>query len=254
MIREMEIKRLHIGTSGWSYNHWNGVFYPPEVKPAQYLEYYQTWFDCVELNSSFYHLPKKMTASGWMDRTPENFRFCPKMSRFITHQRRLLYAEEALQNFFDVFDVMSTRVGPVLIQLPPGLHYDLPRLSDFLNYLCEHYPEYRFAIEVRHESWLRDEFFDLLRQKNMTFVIADSGKRYPSAEVVTGNFVYLRFHGNVKLYATDYRVYELQEYAEKIRIWISEGKEVWAFFNNDFEGYAVKNAVELKNILTTDQR
>jgi len=249
----MDFNNLHIGTSGWSYKHWDGVFYPPEVKPAQYLEHYLTQFDCVELNSSFYHLPKKITAEGWIKRTPENFLFCPKMSRFITHQRRLLYAEEAVQNFFDVFDIMATRLGPVLVQLPPGLHYDLPRLTDFLNYLSEQFSEYQFAIEVRHDSWLRDEFFDLLRKNNMAFVMADSGKRYPSAEVVTADFVYLRFHGNVKLYATDYRMEELQAYAEKIKNRIEEGKEVWAFFNNDFEGYAVKNAMELRDLMMNYQ-
>jgi len=247
----MEFAGLHIGTSGWSYKHWEGVFYPNEVKPPKYLEYYLTQFSCVELNSSFYHLPKKITTSGWMNRTPENFRFCPKMSRFITHQRRLLYTEEALQNFFGVFDVMAPRIGPVLVQLPPGLHSDLPRLTDFLNLLKEQYSDYRFAIEVRHDSWLRDEFFDLLRQYNMAFVIADSGKRYPSAEIVTADFVYLRFHGNIKLYATDYREEELHVYARKMKNWLDEGKEVWAFFNNDFEGYAVKNATELLNIFKT---
>ena len=249
----MDFNKIHIGTSGWSYKHWNGVFYPPEVKPAQYLEHYLTQFDCVELNSSFYHLPKKLTASGWMDRTPENFRFCPKMSRFITHQRRLRYAEEAVRNFFDVFDIMAPRLGPVLVQLPPGLHDDLPRLTVFLHYLKEQFSAHRFAIEVRHDSWLHDAFFELLRQNNMAFVIADSGNRYPSDDRVTANFVYLRFHGNVKLYATDYREEELQAYAGKMRNWLKEGKEIWAFFNNDFEGFAVKNANELKRLLLNEQ-
>jgi uncharacterized protein YecE (DUF72 family) len=126
--------KLHIGTSGWSYKHWSGIFYPIDLKPDKYLEFYTTKFACVELNSCFYHLPLKTTVSGWMNRTPETFRFSPKLSRYITHQMQLLNIEAAAKNFFDVFEGMKSRLGPVLIQLPPGLSYDKPLICIFSIY------------------------------------------------------------------------------------------------------------------------
>ncbi len=241
--------RLHIGTSGWSYAHWAGPFYPQETKPDKYLEFYQTRFDCTELNSCFYHLPREETVAGWMRRTPESFRFCLKLSRFITHQRRLKQIDEAMAKFFGLFDSMIPRLGPVLVQLPPGLSYDLPLLADFLQLTKESYPSYRFAIEARHPSWFRSEFSDLLSHYRTTFVIADSGYRFPEREIVTSHEVYLRFHGREQLYASDYPEPVLRDFADKIRDWMEEGKEVWVFFNNDFQGYAVKNALQLKNML-----
>jgi uncharacterized protein YecE (DUF72 family) len=243
---------LHIGTSGWSYTHWTGVFYPNDIKPDKYLEYYITKFDCVELNSSFYHLPLKSTVSGWMNRTSDTFMFCPKLSRFITHQLQLVSAEEPMLRFFDVFATMKARLGPVLIQIHPGLHYDRALITGFFNLLQEKYSEHRFAIEIRNKSWINDDFLQLLSMYGVAFVIADSGRRYPYNEVVTTGFIYLRFHGREQLYATDYSERELEQYAEKIILWLNDGKEVWAFFNNDFHGYAVKNALRLMEMLNTE--
>jgi uncharacterized protein YecE (DUF72 family) len=155
---------LYIGTSGWSYQHWSGIFYPIDIQPDKYLEHYITKFNCVELNSSFYHLPRDTTISGWAKRTPEKFRFCPKMSRFITHQMRLAKIEEPLKKYFDLFKGMRMRLGPILVQLPPGLSYNKSLVVDFLGTLKNQYFEYRFAIEIRHKSWIRDDFFDLLIQ------------------------------------------------------------------------------------------
>ncbi len=240
--------RLHIGTSGWSYAHWEGIFYPADCKPGNYLEFYQTRFDCTELNSCFYHLPREETVAGWMKRTPESFRFCLKLSRFITHQRKLKLVDEAMEKFFGLFDRMIPRLGPVLVQLPPGLSYDLPLLTDFLQLAKERFPSYRFAFEARHPSWFRSGFFDLLSHYQTTFVIADSGDRFPEREIITSNEVYLRFHGREQLYASDYPQPVLRDFADKIGDWLDQGKEVWAFFNNDFHGYAVKNALELKEM------
>ncbi len=118
----MKPEGLYIGTSGWSYKHWSEVFYPKDIKPDKYLEFYITKFSCVELNSSFYHLPLKTTVSGWIRRTPGTFMFCPKMSRLITHQLQLTNAEGAAQNFFEAFEGLKARLGPFLIQLPPDYH------------------------------------------------------------------------------------------------------------------------------------
>jgi uncharacterized protein YecE (DUF72 family) len=242
----MKSTGLYIGTSGWSYDHWSDIFYPKEIKPARYLEFYISQFTCVELNSSFYHLPLKTTVTGWMNRTPETFRFCPKLSRFITHQLKLQNAQEAMQKYFDLFDGMINRLGPVLIQLPPGLSYDRSLISDFFNLIDENYSRYRFAVEVRNKSWINDGFFNLLVQHGIAFVIADSGKRFPCYEAVTAGFVYLRFHGHEQLYASDYSDRDLKLYAGKIINWLCEGREAWVFFNNDFHGFAIKNAQQLK--------
>ena len=254
IMNKKELSNLFIGTSGWSYKHWSGIFYPEGIKPAKYLEYYLTRFDCVELNASFYHLPRKATVEGWVRRTPDTFVFCPKMSRYITHLRRLTNTESSLKNFFSVFEPMNDRLGPVLIQLPPGLKYDAVLIKEFVDMLKKQYGQFQYAIEVRHKSWIGDGFFSLLEEYGMSFVIADSGNRYPYYEAITTNFVYMRFHGNEKLYASDYQEWELREYADKISSWMKKGKEVWAFFNNDYGGYAVKNAQKLRDLvaLTND--
>jgi uncharacterized protein YecE (DUF72 family) len=246
---KLTLNDLHIGTSGWSYQHWSGIFYPAHIKPDKYLEYYITKFGCVELNSSFYHLPLKATVAGWIRRTPEPFRFCPKLSRYITHQLKLVNIEEPMKNYFDVFEAMKNRLGPVLIQLPPGLQFDKFLTGDFFYLIKELYKPYRFAIEIRHKSWINDNFFDLLVQNGIAFTIADSGKRYPYHEAATADLIYLRFHGHEKLYASDYSESELQYYAAKTVGWLNEGKEVWAFFNNDYNGFAVKNAARMRELV-----
>ncbi len=242
-------RKLFIGTSGWSYKHWSGIFYPDHIKPAKFLEYYITQFDCVELNSSFYHLPKEATITGWVNRTPDNFKFCPKLSRFITHRKRLINCEESTKRFFDLFEVMHKRLGPVLIQLPPGLQFNKSLICDYFSLLKNSYSNYRFSIEIRHKTWITDEFFQLLTEYGIAFVIADSGKRFPYYEAVTTDFVYLRFHGHESLYASDYSEAELQQYTEKIVNWLNNGKVAWVFFNNDFHGYAVKNAQRLRELV-----
>jgi uncharacterized protein YecE (DUF72 family) len=245
----MNSENLFIGSSGWSYKHWSGIFYPENLKPDKYLEYYTTRFSCVELNSCFYHLPLKKTVDGWINRTPDSFKFCPKLSRYITHQMRLYDVDEALTKFFSLFEGMKEKLGPVLVQLPPGLSFDEPRIVYFLELLKQQYNQYHYALEIRNKTWINDRFFDLLSHYGAAFVIADSGKRYPYYETVTTDFVYLRLHGREQLYASDYSENDLQQYAERIAVWLNDGKKVWVFFNNDFHGYAVKNAERLKEIL-----
>jgi uncharacterized protein YecE (DUF72 family) len=219
------------------------------MKSVQYLEHYFTRFNCVELNSSFYHLPKETTVEGWVLRTPDTFRFCPKLSRHITHKKRLMETGDSLERFFTLFEAMESRLGPILIQLPPGLLFDRSLTEEFLILLSKYGHDYRFALEARHTSWIRDEVFDLMTQYDVAFVMADSGKRFPNCEVITTDFVYLRFHGPEKLYASGYASDFLQAYAGKIAEWLAQGKTVWAFFNNDFHGFAVKNADQLRTMV-----
>jgi len=248
-IKNHSNPEIRIGTSGWSYAHWAGIFYPESIKPINFLEYYTTRFKCVELNSSFYHLPVKSTIRGWLNRTPDSFIFCPKFSRYVTHELHLQNAGEATAKFFDVFGELKPKLGPVLVQFPPSLKYDEPLISSFLGMLSEKYPDYQFAVEIRNKTFLSEKFFNLLNSFNTALVIADSGNRYPYTEVLTAGFVYLRFHGRENLYASDYSDDILLEFAEKIKKWNREGKWVWAFFNNDFHGYAVKNALRLIEML-----
>ena len=162
---------------------------------------------------------------------------------------QLVNIEGALSRYFDVLEELREKSGPVLVQLPPQLSYDKSLMCNFLNLLKDQYSFYRFALEVRHESWIRNEFFDLLAQYGTAFVIADSGSRYPYSETVTTDFVYLRLHGREQLYASDYSDTDLGQYAEKIIHWLNEDKKVWVFFNNDYHGFAVSNAEKLKEIV-----
>jgi uncharacterized protein YecE (DUF72 family) len=243
------LERLHIGTSGWSYKHWSGIFYPEEVKPAKYLEHYVTVFDCVELNASFYRMPNIKTVQGWARRTPASFRFCAKFSRFITHQKKLVDVAEPLERFLSVFDPLRDRLGPFLIQLPPSLRFDSDIAEAFLHLLSLHRNLGEFALEARHDSWFAPESLSLLRHYGIAVVIGDSGRRFAGAEVLTNSIVYLRFHGPDGHYHASYSTAALEAYARKILGWLAEGRQVWAFFNNDFNGHAVHNARELKALV-----
>lgn len=239
---------LHVGTSGWSYKHWKDVFYPPDVKPTRWLEYYVTQFDCVELNASFYRLPQAKTVEDWQKRTPDHFKFCFKLSRYITQLKKFRDAEEPLQTFFERFDPLKKCAGPVLVQLPPNFGFDPERSEQFYE-LLKQYKPYRFALEARHKSWFSDESLALLRKYKIALVVSDSGNKFTLKEAVTTDFMYLRFHGREALYASDYSNQVLEEYANKIKRWLEQGCDVWAFFNNDGFAYAIKNARELRALV-----
>jgi uncharacterized protein YecE (DUF72 family) len=237
------------GTSGWSYQDWaKGVFYPEGVRPGRWLEYYATQFDCVELNASFYRMPQEQTLKDWQARAPDHFKFCPKMSRFITQLKKLRDVERPLSTFFERFDNIKSGLGPVLIQLPPSLGFHRDRTEHFFQLLQPH-RDYRFALEVRHKTWLGEEALGLLRQYDIALVISQSDGRFPYSETVTTDFVYLRFHGPGALYASDYAQDMLADYALKIKTWLKEVHAAWAFFNNDLFAYAVKNARQLREMV-----
>jgi len=238
--------RLHIGTSGWSYPHWSGLFYPEGLKPARYLEHYVTAFGCVELNASFYRIPAGKTVEGWAHRTPAGFRFCAKVSRFITHRKKLMDVAEPIGRFLEVLAPLRERLGPFLVQLPPSLQFDPKVAGDFLQLLAPHQDAYAFALEARHASWYTPEALSLLQQAGIINVFADSGGRFPQSDALTSRTVYLRFHGPGATYGSRYAVDALTVYSRKIIRWLAEGREVWAFFNNDMDGYAVHNARELQ--------
>ena len=243
-----QMKNFYTGTSGWSYKHWKGVFYPKDCKPQEYLEYYTEYFHCVELNASFYRLPSRKTILDWKKRTPEDFTFCPKLSRYITHIKKLHDARDALSQFLDLFRGMKKKLGPILVQLPQNVHFHNPNIEEFCS-LLRKFKSFQFALEARHQSWHSKDAETLLSEKNIAWVISDSGGRYPSKEMVTADHVYLRFHGPGNLYASNYSSTTLKKYAKKTKKWLSEGKKVWAFFNNDAKGYAVKNAQQFRKFV-----
>ncbi|MFH1626166.1 MAG: DUF72 domain-containing protein [Pseudomonadota bacterium] len=241
--------RIYIGTSGYSYRHWwDGVFYPRDVPQKKWLEFYTRRFDTVEINVSFYRLPKKATFEGWYRRSPEGFGFAIKGNRFITHIKKLRGCHEALKRFFEHILGLRDKLSIILWQLPPRLTVDAQILDEFCNLLSRLGEGIRNTFEFRDESWFSAEIYTLLRKYNYSLCIAHSPK-FPLIEEITADFVYLRLHGGRVFYNTNYTHEELSDFASKINKWRSECKDVYAYFNNDAYGYATKNAAKLKEIL-----
>lgn len=237
---------LRIGTSGWSYDHWrNGVWYPADVKRGRELDYYARHFDTVEINSSFYHLPRETTFRAWADRTPDDFVFAVKASRYITHRLRLKNAAEPLRLVVGRASLLGAKLGPMLFQLSPSTRLDLDRLRHFVRLLPN---DRRFTFEFRHPSWFCEDVYELLAGRNVALTIADTPE-YPCVPEVTADFVYVRLHGHEALYASNYSPEQLSEWARMISCWRNEGRDVYVYFDNDACGFAPCNALELKRML-----
>ena len=237
--------RLYIGTSGFTYNHWRDVFYPRELSEKKWLEYYARHFSTVEINSSFYHLPRLSTCKNWGERVPENFLFAMKASRYITHIKKLRDIEEPVKNFFQVIHSLEKKLGPILFQFPPGMKKDIPLLEDFIEKLPRGFCH---VFEFRNRTWFEDDLFNLLDNRGITFCIHDLPKR-ATPYVETGNFNYVRFHGAQAAYSSFYSEKELEKWARRFIECTKTGKDVFSYFNNDMHGYAIENAKTLKHIL-----
>ncbi len=243
-----------IGTSGYNYPHWwNGVFYPSDLPQRKWLEFYAQYFDTVELNVSFYRLPKKEVFEGWYKRTPKRFSFAVKGSRFITHIKRLKDCREPLSLLLDHASPLKEKLGVLLWQLPPRFKFQKERLEEFCVLLSTlpRSKRLRHAFEFRDESWFCQEAFRILEEFNFAFCIAH-GSGLPFMERVTSNFVYLRLHGGEVLYGSNYSDKELKGWAEKIKDWRDKGKDVFVYFNNDAYGFAIKNALTLKKFVSSN--
>ena len=240
---------IHIGTSGFSYKHWKGLFYPEDLKTIEWLLFYSERFKITEINASFYHLPLKKTVEGWEKKTPKDFMFCPKMSRYLTHMKKLNDPEESFEKFFDVFAPLKKKIGPVLIQLPPSLRFNFEKAEHLYKLCKKQYHYYNFAMEIRHETWMSEESIALMKQYNIAFVISQSGTKFPYAELVTADNVYVRFHGPAQLYASQYSDEQLLHFGTLFKQWNNEGRSIWAFFNNDVFGYAFQDAKRLENMI-----
>ncbi len=241
------MSQLLVGTSGYSYEHWKDVFYPSGLKQSAWLEYYAERFDAVELNVTYYHLPKREVFEAWRRRTPDGFRFAIKGSRLITHYHRLHDVRDSVHTFFRAASGLGDKLEVVLWQLPPKMHLDAPRLDDFCT-LVARTSKVRQAFEFREKSWFAEETYDVLRRHGYALCIASS-PTWETAEEVTAPFTYLRFHGGRVLYGSDYSEDELVMWAGKARRWLDGGSDVYAFFNNDVHGYALGNARRLSELV-----
>ena len=236
--------RIFIGTSGWHYPHWVGRFYPEEMPSEEFLSYYTSHFGTVEINNTFYHLPAIQTLRGWRTGTPKNFLFACKGSRFITHMKKLKDPRQSTSRFFRTIEGLGKKLGPILFQLPPRWGINATRLDEFLKVLPQ---TYRFAFEFRNESWFDPIIFDLLAKNNSAFCLYNLAGRW-APDVVTADFVYIRLHGPNGPYQGEYDDKILRAWAKKCVRWSSEGREVYCYFDNDQKGYAVKNALKLKQM------
>jgi uncharacterized protein YecE (DUF72 family) len=237
----------HIGTSGWSYDHWAGVLYEPGLPSARRLQTYVGAFATVELNASFYRWPRATTFAGWRDRLPEGFLMTVKAPRGLTHAKRLLEPEVWSARIAEGWDALGPRRGMLLAQLHPAHERDDARLEWFLRTLRDDIP---VAVEFRHPTWHTDEVFRLLERHGATYCVM-SGAGLPCILRTTARRAYVRFHGpdHDSLYAGSYSDDDLRWWADRIREWEGGGHEVYAYFNNDGDGHAVRNAWRLIELL-----
>jgi uncharacterized protein YecE (DUF72 family) len=236
-----------IGTSGWSYDHWQGVLYPDPTPVAKRLPYYVARFDTVEINATFYRWPRDSVFEGWRQRLPDGFRLTVKAARGLSHSRKLLHPEPWIERIEASLRCLGGRLGLFLVQLPPNLGYDPERLDYFLD----HFPKWvRTAVEFRHRDWNREDTYHLLERHGAAYCVM-SGAHLPCVLRATAPFVYVRLHGPDPhhLYGGSYSDADLRWWADRIREWEAQGREVWAYFNNDWEGNAVRNAETLRAML-----
>jgi uncharacterized protein YecE (DUF72 family) len=237
---------IHIGTSGWHYDHWQGPFYPANMAKIDFLKYYQMHFHTVEINNSFYRLPTAKTMNDWRESVPPGFIFAVKGSRYITHMKKLKDPKQSIQLFFERVQLLQDRLGPILFQLPPRWHFDTRRLKAFLAALPA---GYRYALEFRDPSWLHQEAFRLLADHGAALCIYEFAGRLSPMEVTAG-FVYIRLHGPGGPYQGNYDTQTLVGWAKAISAWAGQGKEVFCYFDNDEAGYAAQNALSLQEMLS----
>lgn len=236
-----------IGTSGWSYDHWDGVLYPPALPARDRLARYVEAFGTVELNASYYRWPREASFASWRRRLPYGFRMTVKAPRGLTHAKRLYAPEAWVERILAGWVALDDKRGMLLVQLPPTMERDDARLDYFLSLLPWWCPT---AVEFRHDSWLADDVFALLERHRAAYVVM-SGANLPCVLRATAPTVYVRLHGpdHDHLYGGSYSDADLGWWADRMREWEAQGRDVYAYFNNDGGGNAVRNARTLRGML-----
>lgn len=240
------MSRIRIGCSGFNYSSWRGRFYPEELPSRRWLEHYAAVFSTVELNVTFYRLPRPRTFDDWYDRTPPDFGFAVKGSRFVTHVKRMEDPEEPVARFFDGALRLREKLLAVLWQFPPGFARNVERLGRFLDAIGK-YPV-RQVLEFRNRSWIAEEVASMCRARNVALCTAD-WPDFLDAVAPTADFMYARRHGEGGDYASSYSAPALRKDAKRIEAWLEEGRDAFAYFNNDALGHAPANARDLIGLL-----
>ena len=241
------MKPVHIGCSGWNYRSWaGGEFYPKGVPPSRWLPHYAQSFDTVEVNSTFYRLASPTAVANWVQQTPDHFVFALKASRYLTHMKRLGDMEQGVGRFYERIEplVGTPKLGPIVWQLPENFHRDDERLASALDKL----PPGRHCFEFRHPSWFVDDVYALLRAHAVALVIGDRPERPFQTHEMTTDWTLVRYHHGHRGRRGNYSVSELEEWAQRIERWRRD-IEVYAYFNNDWEVFAPRNAAWLRKRL-----
>jgi len=242
----MEVGKAYIGTSGWNYQHWESTFYPSDLKKENQLNYFAKHFSTVELNNSFYRQPDKKKITKWNESTPADFIFAVKANRYFTHLKKLKVDAMEAFNFLKACDGLEGKLGPILFQLPPKWKINLDRLEKFLTFLPN---QYRYTFEFREPSWYNEKVYGLLKKYNCGFCIYHlAGHQSPI--LTTADFVYIRLHGPGDKYQGNYIHESIVKWSKLCIGWLKEHKDVYVYFDNDQNAYAVQNAIELQKVLT----
>jgi uncharacterized protein YecE (DUF72 family) len=245
------VTAVRIGCSGWQYDSWRGGLYSQREPKRRWLELYAEQFDTVEVNSTFYRLARRSAVAGWVAQTPPGFTFAVKASRYLTHIKRLTGLEDGIKRFYEPLQPLidAGRLGPVLWQLPENFHRDDERLHGWLAAL----PDGSHTIEFRHESWFAPEVLDALRGANVALTIGDHPERPFQSDAATADWRFLRLHYGHRGRRGNYSEAELTQWARRIAAW-RRTTTVWAYFNNDWEGFAPANAARLGELLEPLER
>jgi uncharacterized protein YecE (DUF72 family) len=240
------VRPVRVGCSGWNYAHWRGRFYPEGVGTGRWLRHYAGVFDTVEVNSTFYRLASPKAVARWVEDTPPEFVFACKASRYLTHIRRLRDIGQGVRRFYDAIEplVDSGKLGPVLWQLPETFRRDDELLGEALTQL----PPGRHCFEFRHESWFVEDVYELLRRHGVALVIGDSPERPFQSHEMTADWTFIRFHYGHRGRRGNYSEREIEEWARRIGRW-RRRVEVFVYYNNDWDGFAIDNALSLRRRL-----
>jgi uncharacterized protein YecE (DUF72 family) len=233
--------KIHIGCSGWNYQHWRGRFYPKEQPSNKWFEFYAQVFDTVEINNTFYRLPEARIFKAWRKQAPDDFLYTVKASRFLTHQKKLKDARAPLKKFIDRAKYLEEHLGPILYQLPSRWHLNRERLESFIDLLPDNLIH---VFEFRDQSWMVEETFRLLQERGVFFCTHDmSGLKVP--RLAMGEVAYVRLHGTGKKYQGGYREPMLRSWWNWMKNQVRGGSDLFVYFNNDVEAHAVRDAQRL---------